>query len=111
MNLECLIGHAISQEVAEKMREESRLPAAESREQMANGTARPEQASTRARTCNPTCFLNREAVRDFLLEQAAGTRAHKFERVSSETLHQVNEEVRRFMIGVVRRLPSKGKTI
>jgi hypothetical protein len=65
----------------------------------------------RSRTTNPTCFLNREAVRDFLLEQAAGTRHHKFERVSGETLHQVNEEVRRFMIGLVRRLPSKGKTI
>lgn len=68
-------------------------------------------AQSRARTCNPTCFLNREACRDFLLEHAKGTRAHRFERVSAETLHQVNEEVRRFMIGLVRRLPSKGKTI
>jgi hypothetical protein len=77
---------------------------ADSQSPSANGTAR-------ARTLNPTCFLNREACRDFLLEQAAGTRHHKFERVSSETLHQVNEVVRQIMIGTVRRLPSKGKTI
>jgi MFS superfamily sulfate permease-like transporter len=74
------------------------------------GQHRPAQI-VRSRTTNPTCFLNREAVREFLLEQAAGTRAHKFERVSSKTLHQVNESVRQYMIAFVRRLPSKGKTI
>jgi hypothetical protein len=67
-------------------------------------------APVRARTLNPTCFLNASACREFLLE-FAGTRAHKFERVSGKTLHELNEHLRALMISTVRRLPSKGKTI
>ena len=56
-------------------------------------------------------FSDEQACRDFLLEQAAQTRTHKFDRVSTEALMGLNEEVRRLMIALVRRLPSKGKTI
>ena len=66
---------------------------------------------SRPRALNPTQFINRAAVRDFLLEYARANRAHKFERVSSETLQAINEAVRQQMIAHVRRLPSKGKTI
>ena len=70
-----------------------------------------EAVASRPRTLNPTAFINRAAVRDFLLDQARSTRTHKFERVSSETLQMVNEAVRQYCIALVRRLPSKGKTI
>jgi len=65
----------------------------------------------RPRTLNPTVFINRAAVRDFLLEQAKATRAHKFDRVSADTLQELNEFVRSWCIVRVHRLPSKGKTI
>jgi len=68
-------------------------------------------AGRRPRSLNETCFLNRAAVKTFLLEQAKQTRTHKFSRVSAETLRNVNELVRQHLFAVVRRLPSKGKTI
>ena len=77
---------------------------AQAKEQMANG-------KTRLRTLNPTCFLNSNACREFLLEFAGGTRAHKYTRVSGETLQRLNEHLRAQMIALVRGLPSKGKTI
>ncbi len=64
----------------------------------------------RPRSLNPTCYLNREAVRDALLE-AAKTRYNKFSRVSSETLERINNVVRREVYSTVRSLPSRGKTI
>ncbi len=63
------------------------------------------------RGINPTPFINRSAVKTFLLEYAEHNRAHKFRRVSLETLRDINESVRQLMIARVRRLPSKGKTI
>jgi len=60
---------------------------------------------------NRTRFLNRAQVRRFLLDWAKGTRAHKFTRVSEETLITINELVRQWCVNHVRRLPSKGKTI
>lgn len=65
----------------------------------------------RPRSLNETRFLNRAAVREFLLEYAAQTRAHKFTRVSAETLRAVNEAARQCCVSTVKRLPSKGKTI
>jgi hypothetical protein len=70
-----------------------------------------ERVSGRARTLNPTPFLCRAAVRSFLLEHAEATRAHKFARVSGQTLQEINEEVRLLLMRRVRQLPSKGKTI
>jgi hypothetical protein len=66
----------------------------------------PSQPS-KSRALNPTRFL----LRNFLLKQAAETRAHKFDRVSEGTLIEINEAVRGVMISKVRSLPSKGKTI
>jgi hypothetical protein len=60
---------------------------------------------------NATPFINRAACKSFLLEHAAATRAHKFHRVSSETLREINDAVRAVMTGKIRALPSKGKTI
>lgn len=57
-----------------------------------------------------TPFINRSAVRRFLLERAE-SRAHKFERVSEDTLRQINELVRSWCINHVARFPSKGKTL
>lgn len=64
----------------------------------------------RPASLNPTRFLNRSEVREFILETAK-TRAHKFTRVSEETLVHINEVVRTACIGVVKRAPSKGKTL
>ncbi len=69
------------------------------------------QPSTKPRVLNPTRFLCRSEVRKFLLHEAARTRAHKFTRVSEETLIEINEHIRACLVSYVRRLPSKGKTI
>lgn len=60
---------------------------------------------------NPTPFLNRAEVKRFLLEFAAHNRAHKFTRVSAETLVKLNEAVRSAAISHIKSLPSAGKTI
>lgn len=75
-------------------------------------TAQPEHgAEGELKAINPTPFINRTAVKNFLLEHAAATRAHKYQRVSLETLRDINNAVRAVMISKVRTLPSKGKTI
>lgn len=56
-------------------------------------------------------LINRAQVRRLLLETAKQTRAHKFERVSTQTLDDINNEVRRVCSRTVQQLPSKGKTI
>lgn len=64
------------------------------------------------KTVNPTPFINRKAVKNFLLEHAARTRpANKFKRVSAETLKQMNDVVRVAMQNHVHRHPSVGKTL
>lgn len=78
--------------------------------EVTKGTAGIEMKG-RPRALNATCFLNRAVVRDFLLERARRTRAHKFTRVSNETLVKLNEILRAAMLGHVARFPSKGKTI
>jgi len=60
---------------------------------------------------NPTPLVNRTHVREFLLEEARRTRAHKFTRVSEDTLIAVNAQVRQHLVSIVRQLPSKGQTI
>lgn len=76
-----------------------------------NTDTQEQDVATRPRTLNPTVFINRAAVRDFLLEYAREKRTHKFSRVSEETLVEISEQVRLFCIARVGRLPSKGKTI
>jgi hypothetical protein len=65
----------------------------------------------RPRALNPTRFLNRAAVREFLLETAAQTRAHKWNRVSEATLVDINARVMTKCLEIVRTAPSKGKTL
>jgi hypothetical protein len=68
-------------------------------------------SNKRPRVLNATPFINRAAVRNFLLQHAELTRAHKFPRVSAATLRIINEAVRQACVNQVRQLPSKGKTI
>lgn len=56
-------------------------------------------------------LINREHTRQFLLATAKKNRAHKFTRVSEETLRLANEMLRQWCIGHVNRMPSKGRTL
>ena len=79
---------------------------------VANGQAAQAAVDEKLRAINPTRLLCRQAVRELLLELARRERPfHKFTRVSEETLITANEHLRVYLIGVVKRLPSKGKTI
>lgn len=79
---------------------------------VANGQAAQAAVDEKLRAINPTPLLCREHVRQFLLDMAKHERPfHKFTRVSEETLITANEHLRVYLIGVVKRLPSKGKTI
>ena len=61
---------------------------------------------------NSMPFINRTAVRNFLLEHARATRPHnRFRRVSEETLREIHESVRQMLIARVHRTPSKGRTM
>ena len=60
---------------------------------------------------NLTPLINRTAVKALLLETAKANRAHKFTRVSAETLNEINERVRQACVAKVSRIPSCGKTI
>jgi hypothetical protein len=63
------------------------------------------------RSINPAPFLCQSSVWKFLLEEAGRTRAHKYTRVSGQTMSELNEVVRQWCITRVARLPSLGKTI
>ncbi|HEV2391061.1 MAG TPA: hypothetical protein VG146_01725 [Verrucomicrobiae bacterium] len=63
-----------------------------------------------ARGISKTPLINREHVRALLLDLAKA-RAHKYTRVSEETLLTVNEIVRAHCVYHVGRFPSKGKTL
>lgn len=67
--------------------------------------------SKRVKSVKPAPFINEKAVREFLLEHAGKTRAHKYTRVSEQTMIEISEMVRRYCIHRVASLPSKGKTI
>lgn len=73
--------------------------------------AASQSVASKPRALNPTRFLCRSEVRDFLLAYARENRTHKFTRVSEETLTTINEQVRTLLIDRVKRLPSMGKTI
>lgn len=55
-------------------------------------------------------LLNRKQVEAYALE-AARVRAHKFTRVGRSFYDQCEGNLRQFIQGYIRRLPSKGKTI
>jgi len=58
-----------------------------------------------------TPLINREHVRQFLLDQAGKTRAHRYTRVSEDTLIAANEHLRHFLVQHVAKMPSMGKTL
>jgi len=61
---------------------------------------------------NSMPFINRSAVRNFLLEHATATWPHnKFKRVSEDTLRDIHEAVRQMLIARVHRTPSRGRTM
>jgi hypothetical protein len=67
---------------------------------------------TRASTINPTRFINAAAVRELALETAQALRPFShLDRVSESFLVDISEEVRRSVIGRIKRHPSKGHTI
>jgi hypothetical protein len=55
-------------------------------------------------------LLNKAKVKEFALEMAK-TRAHKFTRVGGDFLLLCEGNLKNFILGYIRRLPSKGKTI
>jgi len=56
-------------------------------------------------------YINARACRRFLLDYAKQNRAHRFVRVSKETLEQLDARVRTHMVAHVQSFPSKGKTL
>jgi hypothetical protein len=57
-----------------------------------------------------TRLINRKQVKEFAMEEAK-SRAHKFTRVGSSFYITCDANLRMFIRGYIRRLPSKGKTI
>jgi hypothetical protein len=55
-------------------------------------------------------LINKKHVKEFALEMAKD-RAHKFSRVGNDFLQKCEGNLKEFIRGYVRRLPSKGKTI
>ena len=76
-----------------------------------NETTTEPAPAARPRTLNPYRFLNATACREFLLEQARTSRAHRYTRVGSKALEDLNAMGHQKMISHVRSLPSKGQTI
>ncbi len=62
------------------------------------------------RTELKTLLINRRQVRQFALESSK-VRAHRFTRVSSQFLFTCEVQLKEFIRGYTRRLPSKGRTI
>ena len=54
---------------------------------------------------------SKSKVKKYMLEIAAKTRAHKFTRVSQETLDRVEAGARAVIRSIVIAAPSKGKTL
>jgi len=56
-------------------------------------------------------LANRKCVRRFLLETAAGCRAHQFTRVANTVFNQIEATIREKCRSIIRSQPSMGKTI
>jgi len=66
------------------------------------------ETEIRTRSCG---LINKRGIRDFLLEYAVRTRAHKFTRVSPEVYDQISAAIREQCRRIVHAQPSKGQTI
>lgn len=56
-------------------------------------------------------LINKTKTRNFILEYAARTRAHKFTRVAPSVFDQLEASVRDKCRAIIQCQPSKGKTI
>jgi hypothetical protein len=64
---------------------------------------------TKTHTMNT--LINKSKVKRFILEFAEANRAHKFSRVSQETIDRVEAAARSACKAIVTQAPSKGKTL
>ena len=64
-----------------------------------------------AESKRPSRMIHRKTARQFLLDYAAKTRAHPFNRVAPEVYDQLEAGLREKCRQIVQRQPSKGKTI
>ena len=58
-----------------------------------------------------TSLVNKTKVRRYVLDFAAGSRAHKFTRVSQGAIDKVEAAARQAARALVTTAPSKGKTL
>jgi hypothetical protein len=56
-------------------------------------------------------LINKSKAKKYILEYAANNRAHKYTRVSQETLDRVEAAARSACKAIVTTAPSKGKTL
>jgi hypothetical protein len=56
-------------------------------------------------------LINKSKVKRYILEFAEANRAHKFSRVSQETIDRVEAAARSACKAIVTQAPSKGKTL
>jgi len=56
-------------------------------------------------------LINRSKVKRFILDFASENRAHKFSRVSQESIDRVEAAARAAAKAIVTSAPSKGKTL
>jgi hypothetical protein len=56
-------------------------------------------------------LINKSKVKKYILEFAATNRAHKFSRVSQESIDRVEAAARAAAKAIVTSAPSKGKTL
>lgn len=56
-------------------------------------------------------IISPSKVKKYILEYAANNRAHKFSRVSQETIDRVEAAARSACKAIVTQAPSKGKTL
>ena len=56
-------------------------------------------------------LINKSKVKKYILDYAANNRAHKFTRVSQETIDRVEAAARATAKAIVLSSPSKGKTL
>ncbi len=58
-----------------------------------------------------TSFLNAKAVRQFALDHAKKSRAHKFERVGESFVARIDAAVRQAIVREIAMHPSRNKTL
>ena len=70
----------------------------------------PQQNKNQIKTMN-NALINKSKVKKYILEFAATNRAHKFSRVSQESIDRVEAAARAAAKAIVTSAPSKGKTL